>query len=170
MGFFFNKELNSMEELLVMELGDLYDAEQRITDALPKMAEAASSPELSRAFTEHLQQSKRHISRLEQCFVQLGKSVKAETCDAMKGLISEGEEIVSATGDANVKDAALIGAAQRVEHYEIAGYGTARTFAEHLGHDDIARLLQMTLDEEAEMDKRLTQLAEENVNVKARFV
>lgn len=170
MNLFFNKELNSLEDLLVMELGDLYDAEKRIAGALPKMADAASSPELKQAFNKHLQQTKRQMSRLEQCFVQLGKSVKRETCDAMKGLIAEGEEIVDATGDPNVKDAALIGAAQRVEHYEIAGYGTARAFAEHLDHSDIARLLQMTLDEEAETDKTLTQLAEQSINVKARFV
>ncbi len=170
MNLFFSKELNSLEDLLVMELGDLYDAEKRIADALPKMADAATSVQLKEAFHDHWQQTKRQISRLEQCFVQLGRSVNRETCDAMKGLITEGDEIVGATGDPNVKDAALIGAAQRVEHYEIAGYGTARTFAEHLGHSDVARLLQMTLDEEAETDQKLTQLAEQSINLKARSV
>lgn len=169
MNLFFSKELNSLDDLLFMELSDLYDAEKRIVTALPKMAEAAHSPELKQAFREHLQQSERQVSRLEQCFVQLGKSANRETCDAMKGLISEGEAIISATGDPNVKDAALIGAAQRVEHYEIAGYGTARTFAEYLGHADVARLLQMTLEEEGETDKKLTRLAEANINAKARM-
>lgn len=169
MNLFFSKELNSLDDLLFMELSDLYDAEKRIVTTLPKMAEAAHSPELKQAFREHLQQSERQVSRLEQCFVQLGKSANRETCDAMKGLISEGEAIISATGDPNVKDAALIGAAQRVEHYEIAGYGTARTFAEYLGHADVARLLQMTLEEEGETDKKLTRLAEANINAKARM-
>jgi ferritin-like metal-binding protein YciE len=170
MNLFFNKELNSLDDLLIMELGDLYDAERRIVDALPKMAEAATSPQLKQAFSQHLQQTKRQVSRLEQCFVQLGKSVERETCDAMKGLIAEGDEIVDATGDSMVKDAALISAAQRVEHYEIAGYGTARTFAEQLGHTDVARLLQTTLNEESETDQILTQLAEQSINVKARIV
>lgn len=169
MNLFFSKELNSLDDLLFMELSDLYDAEKRIVAALPKMADAAHAPELKQAFREHLQQSERQASRLEQCFVQLGKSANRETCDAMKGLISEGESIIDATGDPNVKDAALIGAAQRVEHYEIAGYGTARTFAEYLGHADVARLLQMTLEEEGETDNKLTRLAEANINAKARM-
>jgi ferritin-like metal-binding protein YciE len=169
MNLFFNKELNSLEDLFLLELGDLYDAEKRLVDALPKMADAAHSMDLKEAFTQHLRQTKRQMSRLEQCFVQLGRSVNRETCDAMKGLIAEGDEIVDATGDPNVKDAALISAAQRVEHYEIAGYGTARTFAEHLGHSDAARLLQMTLDEEVDTDRKLTQLAEQSINVKARI-
>jgi ferritin-like metal-binding protein YciE len=167
MGFFVNIKLNSLEDLFWLELGDLYDAENRICQALPEMAEAASSPVLKKAFKEHLAQSKRQLSRLEQIFVQLGKSVKRETCDAMKGLIKEGSEVVSADGDPNVKDAALISAAQRVEHYEMAGYGSTRTYAEHLGHSDAARLLQMTLDEEKETDKKLTQLAEQNINIRA---
>jgi ferritin-like metal-binding protein YciE len=167
MGFFVNIKLNSLEDLFWLELGDLYDAENRICQALPEMAEAASSPALKKAFKEHLSQSKRQLSRLEQIFVQLGKSMKRETCDAMKGLIKEGSEIISADGDPNVKDAALISAAQRVEHYEMAGYGSARTFAEHLGHSDAARLLQMTLDEEKETDKILTNLAEQNINIRA---
>lgn len=169
MNLFFNTELNSLEDLLLMELGDLYDAEKRLCDALPKMAEAAHSSALKGAFNEHAEQTQRHVSRLEQSFVQLGKSVNRETCDAMKGLIKEGNEIIDATGDPDVKDAALIGAAQRVEHYEIAGYGTARTFAQFLGHDDVARLLQSTLNEESETNEKLNQLAEQSINVKARF-
>jgi ferritin-like metal-binding protein YciE len=167
MGLFFNVQLNSLNDLLFLELTDLYDAEKRLCDALPDMAEAASSPTLRQLFQTHLDQTKRQVSRLEQIFVNLGRSASRETCDAMKGLIKEGSEIVEAEGHPDVKDAALISAAQRVEHYEIAGYGSARTFAEHLGHSDAVRLLQMTLDEEKETDQRLTQLAEERVNIKA---
>ena len=167
MGLFFNKELNSLEELLAFELDDLYDAEQRLCTALPKMAEAASSESLKAAFEQHATQTQRHVSRLEQVFVDMGRSSNRETCDAMKGLISEGKEIIDASGSPEVKDAALIGAAQRVEHYEIAAYGTARTFAKHLGLSDVVRLLQATLDEERETDERLTQLAEQQVNLRA---
>jgi len=167
MGLFFNKELNSLDDLLVLELDDLYDAEQRLCTALPKMAEAAHSASLKTAFEEHARQTQRHVSRLEQIFVDMGRSSNSETCAAMKGLISEGQEIIDATGSPEVKDAALIGAAQRVEHYEIAAYGTARTFAEHLGLVDVVRLLQATLDEERETDERLTNLAEQHINLKA---
>ena len=169
MNLFFNKELNSLDDLLLMELGDLYDAEKRLVGVLPKMAESAASSALKKAFNDHARQTQRHVSRLEQIFVQLGKSVSRETCDAMKGLIKESDEIIDATGDPDVKDAALVGAAQRVEHYEIAGYGTARTFAQFLGHNDAARLLQSTLDEEKATDEELSQLAEQSINVKARF-
>lgn len=167
MGMFFNVHLDSLDDLLLLQLKDLYDAEQRLCEAIPDMAEAAASAGLSEAFRSHLEQTKRHVSRLEQAFVDLGKPAGRETCDAMKGLIKEGAEIVDAEGDADVKDAALIAAAQRVEHYEIAGYGSARTFAQRLGHTTVARLLQMTLDEEKETDQRLTQLAEERINVRA---
>ncbi len=167
MGMFFNVELNSLEDLLLLELNDLYDAEKRLCDALPKMAAAASSPALKQAFQQHFQQTQRQVSRLEQIFVDLGRPASRETCEAMKGLIKEGAEIISASGSPDVKDAALISAAQRVEHYKTAGYGSARTFAQHLGHSTVVRLLQMTLDEEKETDKRLTQLAEEGINVRA---
>jgi ferritin-like metal-binding protein YciE len=170
MGLFFSTELNSLDDLFMLELGDLYDAEKRLVDAIPMMADAASSPALKQSLRDHLAQTERHVSRLEQAFVNLGKSASRQTCEAMKGLISEGEEIIDATGSAEVKDAALIGAAQRVEHYEIAGYGTAKTFAQHLGHSDIARLLESTLNEEKEADKKLTQLAEQTVNVRAERV
>lgn len=165
----FSKELNSLEDLFWFELGDLYDAESRLVESIPSMEEAANSPMLKAAFNKHLNQTKRQLSRLEQIFVQLGKPMKRETCAAMKGLISEGEDIISATGDPDVKDAALISAAQRIEHYEMAGYGTVRTFAEHLGHEDALRLLQMTLDEEKDTDKELTKLAEQHINYKAEW-
>jgi ferritin-like metal-binding protein YciE len=167
MGMFFSTQLNSLEDLLMLEINDLYDAEKRIVEALPEMVQAASSPALKQAFEQHLQETQRQVSRLEQIFVELGKPASRQTCEAMKGLIKEGSEIVDAVGNEDVKDAALIGAAQRVEHYEMAGYGTARTFAEHLGHSNVARLLQATLDEERQTDMRLTELAEENINVKA---
>lgn len=167
MGMFFNLQLNSLEDLLMVELNDLYDAEQRLCDALPEMADAATSPVLKSAFEEHLMQTERQKSRLEQIFVELGKTSTSTTCEAMKGLVKEGSEIIDSTGNAQVRDAALIGAAQRVEHYEIAGYGTARTIAQHLGHTNVARLLQTTLDEEAETDKKLTQIAEKSVNIHA---
>src|SRR5262249_21166970 len=121
--------LDSFDDLFVEQLQDLYDAEQRLTKALPQMAGAAHSTALRAAFEEHFRQTQGHVSRLEQVFRMLGKSPQARTCEAIKGLVEEGSEVISAKGDPNVKDAALIAAAQRVEHYEIAGYGTARTFA-----------------------------------------
>jgi ferritin-like metal-binding protein YciE len=159
--------LNSFEDLFVEQLQDLYDAEQRLTKALPKMAEAAHSPALKSAFQEHLRQTTKQVSRLEQVFEGMGKSAQAKTCEAMRGLVAEGDEVISAQGNPSVKDAALIAAAQRVEHYEIAGYGTARTFARQLGKSDAARLLQETLDEEAATDKKLTELAETTINIEA---
>lgn len=163
----FSDTLNTFDELFVEQLQDLYDAEQRLTKALPKMAAAASDQALKTAFQEHLRQTEGQVSRLEQVFQIIGVPAKSKTCEAMKGLISEGEEIISASGDPNVKDAGLIAAAQRVEHYEIAGYGSARTFAQRLGRQDAARLLQQTLDEEAATDKKLTSLAEQSINPKA---
>jgi len=159
--------LNSFDELLVEQLEDLYDAEQRLVTALPKMAAAAHSSALKAAFQQHLRETQNHVSRLEQVFRQFGKTANAKTCEAMKGLVTEGEEVISASGDPNVKDAALIAAAQRVEHYEIAGYGTARTFAQRLGRDAVAQLLQETLDEEAATDEKLTTLAEQSINPRA---
>ena len=159
--------LNSFDDLFVEQLQDLYDAEQRLTKALPKMAGAAHNPSLKAAFEEHLRQTENQVKRLEQVFQSLGKSAKTKTCEAMKGLVEEGSEIIGSNGDPNVKDAALIAAAQRVEHYEIAAYGTARTFAQRLGKPDAARLLQQTLEEEADTDKKLTALAEKAINPKA---
>ena len=149
------------------ELRDIYDAEKQLVKALPKMAEAAHSPALKSAFQEHLRQTKKQVSRLEQVFEGIGKSAQTKTCEAMKGLVAEGDEVISAQGDPSVKDAALIAAAQRVEHYEIAGYGTARTFAQQLGMSDAAKLLQETLDEEADTDKKLTELAVTTINIDA---
>lgn len=159
--------LNSFDDLFEEQLQDLYDAEQRITKALPKMAAAAHNSSLKSAFEAHLRQTENQVTRLEKVFQQIGKTAKTKTCEAMKGLIAEGSEIIDGSGDPNVKDAALIAAAQRVEHYEIAAYGTARTFAQRLGKSEAARLLQETLDEEADTDKKLTSLAEKAINPKA---
>ena len=162
-----SKTLNSLDDLFVEQLEDLYDAENRLTKALPKMAETAQNPALKEAFTRHLSETENHVKRLEQVFRSIGRDAKAKTCDAMKGLLSEGEEALDFKGDANVRDAALIAAAQRVEHYEIAGYGTLRTFAERLGHNEAARLLDQTLQEEGAADKKLTAIAETTINWKA---
>ena len=168
MGLFTSKEFNSLEQLFLDQLQDLYDAEHRITKALPKMAEAASSPQLAQAFRDHLQETERQIERLERVFEIAGHSPKKKACEAMKGLIAEGEEVVQASGDPDVKDAGLIAAAQRVEHYEMAGYGTVRTFARRLGLTEAEELLQATLDEEGAADHKLTAIAEASVNPQAQ--
>lgn len=152
--------LNSLHDLFIDQLRDLYDAESQIVAALPKMSSAASSSELRQAFQHHLEQSREHLRRLEDVFDDLGQNPMGEHCPAMEGLIQEGEKIITASGDTSVKDAALIAAAQRVEHYEMAGYGAVRTYAKELGYKDAANLLQQTLDEEGEADKLLTKLAE----------
>jgi len=167
MALFGTVEFNSLEDLFMNQLEDLYDAEHRIIRALPKMSEAARNPELKQAFDAHLAQTRRQVERLDSVFQELNQAPERETCEAMKGLLREGEEMVDAKGDANVRDAALIAAAQRVEHYEIAGYGTARSLATHLGYTEAARLLQETLDEEKETDMKLTDLAENTVNIHA---
>jgi ferritin-like metal-binding protein YciE len=158
-------ELNSLDDLFVEQLNDLYSAENQLVEALPKMAKAASNKELKDGFQEHLKQTKEHVSRLEQIFDELGQKPGGVTCEAMEGLIKEGEEYVEEDMDENVRDAALIAAAQRVEHYEIAGYGTVRTYAKHLGNKKAAKLLQQTLDEEGETDKKLTKLAESGAHI-----
>jgi ferritin-like metal-binding protein YciE len=150
----------TLHDLLIEELKDLYNAETQLTKALPKMAKAASHEELKAAFEEHLEQTKNQISRLERVMELLGANPKGKKCKAMEGLLEEGAEKIEMEAEASVKDAALIGAAQKVEHYEIAGYGTVRTFAEVLGEDEVAKLLQKTLDEESETDERLTEIAE----------
>jgi ferritin-like metal-binding protein YciE len=167
MGLFSSKNLDSLEALFVDQLEDLYDAERRISQALPKMAETAHCASLKAAFEQHVRETQNHVARLEQIFQILGREPAGKTCYAAKGLIEEGQEVLSATGDDCVIDAALIAAAQRTEHYEIAGYGTARTFAQRLGHANIARILQATLDEEGATDKKLTALAEQQVNQEA---
>jgi ferritin-like metal-binding protein YciE len=167
MNLFTTTEFNSFQDLFVDQIRDLYDAEQRIVKALPKMIDTATAPELKQAFQQHLRETEGHVTRLERIFNQMGIDAKRETCEAMKGIISEGEEIVSAKGDPMIKDAALIAAAQRVEHYEMAGYGTARTFALQLNLTDAGNLLEQTLREEKAADEKLTQVAESRVNVKA---
>ncbi len=159
--------LDSLHALLVNELKDLYSAETQLLKALPKMAKAAASPELRTAIQEHLTETERQVERLESIFEQLESSAKGKKCKAMAGLIEEGKEIIDEDGEDAVKDAALIGAAQKVEHYEIAGYGTTRTFAQLLGLDDIANLLQETLEEESAADEKLTEIAK-GINIKAQ--
>ena len=160
-------KLESLEKLYVEELRDIYNAENQLLKALPKMARAAAAPELKQAFEDHLEQTKEHVERLEEIFEKLDQKPSGKTCQAMKGLIEEGSEIMDQEGEEHVLDAGLIAAAQKVEHYEMASYGTVRTWAEMLGEEDAAELLQQTLDEEGETDKRLTELAEEIVNVEA---
>jgi len=158
---------NPLQELLVDELKDIYSAENQIIKALPKMAKAASSPELKRAFERHLEETKRQVERLDQIGEALDIKMTGKKCKGMEGLIEEGKEIMSEDLEDDTLDAGLIGAAQKVEHYEIAAYGTARAHANLLGLNKIARLLQQTLDEEGNTDKKLTQLAESIINVEA---
>ncbi|HKD05486.1 MAG TPA: ferritin-like domain-containing protein [Bryobacteraceae bacterium] len=157
-------KISTMEELFLDEIQDLYDAEKQLTKALPKMAKAASSDALRQAFEEHLEQTRGHVDRLEQVFEALGGTPKGKKCEAMVGLVKEGDDIASNTDETSVRDAGLIAGAQKVEHYEIAGYGSARAHAHRLGHDRIVSLLDMTLDEEKETDEKLTELAEDRIN------
>ena len=161
------EETNPLEELLIDELKDLYSAESQIIKALPKMAKAANSPDLRRAFERHLEETRNHVERLDQIGEELEAKMTGKKCHGMEGLIEEGKEIMSEDLEENALDAGLIGAAQKVEHYEIAGYGTARAHAEMLGFTKVARLLQQTLNEEGATDKKLTQLAENIINVEA---
>jgi ferritin-like metal-binding protein YciE len=161
-------KLNTLQDLYLNEIKDLYSAEQQIIKALPKMAESASSPDLKRAFEDHLEETKAQTRRLEQIFQKLGEPVKGQKCKGMEGIIDEGEDLMDEDAPPAVCDAALIASAQRVEHYEIAGYGTARTFARRLGFEDHVQLLQETLNEEADTDKRLTSLAESYINEEAK--
>jgi ferritin-like metal-binding protein YciE len=156
--------LDSLKDLYVEQLQDLYSAENQILKALPDMEERAQHPKLKSAFREHRQVTEEQVQRLEQIFDDLGASPKGHHCKGMEGLIKEGQEMIKEKGDDDVIDAGLIAAAQRVEHYEIAGYGTVRTFAQQLGHDNHVDLLQRTLDEEGETDKKLTRLAEGLIN------
>ena len=152
--------LNTLRDLLVEELRDLHHAENQLLKALPKMAKAASHEELKEGFQVHLEETREHVDRLERCFKLLGEKARGKTCHAMQGLVEEGKEAITEKAPDAIRDAKLIGAAQRVEHYEIAAYGTARAFAETLGESQVADLLQETLDEEGETDKKLTALAE----------
>lgn len=167
MGLFGNTTFNDLNDLFVQQIEDLYDAEKRLVDALPKMRDAATAPALKDAFDTHLAETRQHARRLEQIFGQLGIDPTRETCAAMKGLIKEGQDMIDADGDPAVKDAALIAAAQRVEHYEVAGYGTVRRLARQLGLGEVADTLQMTLIEEGNADERLTAIAESAVSVGA---
>src|ERR1700680_4351942 len=160
-------KLSTLEDLLVEELKDLFDAENQLTRALPKMAKAATAPELKAAFEEHLEVTTQQVERLTQVFEEIGTPAKGKRCEAMKGLITEGQELIKEDIDPEILDAGLIGAAQKVEHYEMAGYGTVRTMAEALGHTEAARLLDQTLQEEGEADKKLTMIAKKFVNGRA---
>ncbi|MBE7549606.1 MAG: ferritin-like domain-containing protein [Anaerolineales bacterium] len=159
-------ELNSLKTLFIDQLKDLKDAENQLTKALPKMAKAASSPELQQAFERHLEQTKGHLERVEQVLTEVSGNNRGKKCKAMEGLIEEGAELMKEKAEPEVMDAGLIAAAQKVEHYEIASYGTARTYANLLGMSQAAKTLQQILDEEGQTDKRLTQIAE-SINVQA---
>jgi ferritin-like metal-binding protein YciE len=161
-------EINDLQDLFVEDLRDLYSAENQLLKALPKMAKAANSPELKQAFQMHIEETKGQVQRLQQIFDQLGEKPTGKKCAAMEGLIEEGKELMSEDIADDVLDAGLIGAAQKVEHYEIAGYGTVRTYAKLLGNREAAQLLQQTLDEEGATDKKLTKLAVTHINLEAQ--
>ena len=163
-------KLESLKDLYLEQLKDLYSAESQIIDALPRMAEAADSADLRKAFNDHLRQTEEHVRRLERIFQSLQENPKGETCEGMKGLLKEGSKMMKMSGDPSVIDAGLIAAAQRVEHYEMAGYGTVRTYAEMLGKTEHASLLERTLQEEEQTDERLTELAESHINQEAQAV
>ena len=157
-------KLDSLDTLMTEELRDVYDAEKQITKALPKMAKAAHSPELKEALQEHLEVTKGQIARLEEIFGLLDEKPRGKPCSGMKGLLEEGNEVLEEAkggSDENLMDAAIISAAQRVEHYEISAYGTLRTYAECLGNDRVAQLLEQTKEEEAEADKKLSEISEQ---------
>jgi len=160
-------KMESLKDLYLEQLRDLYDAETQLVEALPKMAEAAHNSDLKNAFNQHLRQTREHVTRLERMFSALGEKPEGQTCHGMKGLIKEGQEMIKAKGDPDVIDAGLIAAAQRVEHYEIAVYGTVRAYAETLGAEADMRSLEKTLQEEEETDDKLTEIAESHINVEA---
>jgi ferritin-like metal-binding protein YciE len=162
-----NMKLTTLQDLFVHELKDLYSAETQLVKALPKMAKAATHEDLQAGFEEHLEQTKNHVARLEQIAKAGDYKLTGHKCKAMEGLIEEGSELISEDAEDTVRDAGLIGAAQRVEHYEIAAYGTARALATCLGHEDAASLLGETLEEEKATDEKLTELAESVINVEA---
>ena len=160
-------ELKTLQDLFLDTLKDTYDAEHQITKALPKMAKAANSPELKKGFEQHLRQTEEQIKRLEQVFEGMGKKATRKSCKGMKGLIEEGDEIMKEEGEPEVLDAGLIAAAQKVEHYEIAAYGTLSAYANLLGDTKALKLFQQSLDEEKTTDEKLTQIAESSVNIEA---
>jgi ferritin-like metal-binding protein YciE len=161
-------KLETLTDLYVDLLKDLYDAENKIVKALPKLAKAASSAELQQGFEQHLEESKGHIERLDQVFQHLGEPAKRKKCKAIEGLLEEGKELMEAESDSEVLDAGLIAAAQKVEHYEIASYGCARTYAELLGQNESAALLEQTLEEEKQTDRKLSELATSQINIDAK--
>lgn len=160
-------KLESLHDLYLSELSDLYSAEKQIVKALPKMIEKAQATELRQALEDHLEQTRGHVGGLEQVFEMHGESPKRQKCKGMEGVLAEGDEMVGKDATPPVRDAAIISAAQRVEHYEIAAYGTVRTYAEQLGHGKAAAVLQETLDEENAADQKLTGIATRRVNVEA---
>ena len=151
-------KLETLRDLYVEQLHDLYSAESQLVEALPKMAKAATNKQLQAGFTAHLAQTKTHVQRLEQIFQQLGQSARGKTCKGMQGIIEEGQEVMSEDGEEALMDAAIVGAAQRVEHYEMASYAAARTIAERMGNTEIVDLLQQTWDEENEADQKLSEI------------
>jgi ferritin-like metal-binding protein YciE len=160
-------KLESLHDLYLSELRDLYSAEKQIVKALPKMIEKTESPELRQALEDHLEQTTGHVERLEHVFEMHGESPKRQKCKGMEGILAEGDEMVGHDAAPAVRDAAIISAGQRVEHYEMAAYGTVRTYAEQLGHGRAAAVLQETLDEERAADEKLTSIAKSRVNVEA---
>lgn len=159
--------MEALEKLLKDELQDLYDSEQQLVKALPKMIEAANSTELQQALKEHLSVTQNQVTRLEQVFGELGEKAQRKPCKGMAGIISEGQEMIDEDLEEATMDAAIISAAQKVEHYEIASYGTVRTLAQTLGNNEVAELLEETLEEEKEADRLLTEIAEASINVEA---
>lgn len=161
-------KMATLEDLYTDLLKDLYSAEKQLVKALPKMAKNAQSPDLQKAFQEHLRQTEGQVERIERIFSDMDGSPRGKKCVGMEGLIEEGNELLQEDVDPNVLDAGLIAAAQKVEHYEIAGYGTARAWAQRLGYDNAARLLQQTLEEESTANEKLTKIAESHVNIEAQ--
>jgi len=161
-------KMRTLEDLYMDLLKDLYSAEKQLVKALPKMAKAAAAQDLQRAFTEHLSQTERQVERIERIFSELEGSPRGKKCVGMEGLIEEGNELMKEDAEPQVLDAGLIAAAQKVEHYEIASYGTVRAWAERLGHHDAAQLLHQTLEEESMANEKLTRIAESHVNMEAR--
>jgi len=161
-------KMQTLDDLYTNMLKDLYSAEKQLVKALPKMAKNAQASDLQRAFQEHLKQTEGHVERIERIFSDLGSSPRGKKCVGMEGLVEEGNELLQEQIDPDVLDAGLIAAAQKVEHYEIASYSTVRTWAERLGYNQAAQLLQQTLDEEGDANKKLTQLAESHINMEAQ--
>lgn len=161
-------KMNTLEDLYMDLLKDLYSAEKQLVKALPKLAKNAQSPDLQRAFQEHLRQTEHQVERIERIFTEMDGSPRGKKCVGMEGLIEEGNELLKEDAEPDVLDAGLIAAAQKVEHYEIASYGTARAWAQRLGYDKAARILQETLEEESMANEKLTRIAESHVNMEAR--